>query len=947
MARRFNIEVEVSSKGIRKLEKQLEGVKREAGQTSRGMRQMQSQLRLLARTAAVAGVAMAGIFVKDAIRKAAEQERVMRGVEATIKSTGGAAGLTAEQIAEMAAKLQKVSVFGDEAILAMQNILLTFKNIRGEAFEKTTKAVLDMATVMGTDLKSAALQLGKALNDPTKRMAELSRTGVTFSESQIEAVKAMEKAGDVAGAQSLILKELESQFGGTAAAARDTLGGALKALGNEFGDLQEMLVAETGSGGALRTAVEAWIKALQWLKENWAEIEAFIFWVIGNIASAVTAFVAVFVQQFGQLWQAITFGLGGASNIGTMAIEAAESIRRLGEDIQEGMKIKATAALSPMVSLSTATGGLATEAEKASKEIERLAKLKTPEIFRFVPEATRGFDQLLDSLSQYEALVSSVLTETEQWNRQIAEAKALMDELAIPLEIQEEILRRINQQWADQLKLIDDVNKKSIEWSETFLTSMLDAMVMVAQAWSSGVDDMSEVWRRALVQMSAAFVQEITTKAFASLGALSGPLGALAGGLAGGIVGKLFGGTSSAEKRQKRRRREAEALARAEEEAALRARALAIKIGELAFEMREGVKEAIEFSRQLRAIGEDPGIAFQELAANLQAMRNGILGINETAEERIRRQAEEFNRELALIKAENTAKLAELQITLAILQAEQGAVNAHLQASKAYVMGITGVASATAVSADLIAGAMASIEASIGEIENLLAALPAAISEEEITKAIKRTRRSTKGFASSIGKIGPTMEEAKQSIEEFLESLKGGSSISALPPLTQIQNLQKQFVGLVNQALGGNVQAANQLPQIAQQLLSLAQQFSPALFVQLSQFVQAMLMKVLGKGGEVQSFQGGGVVEGSGAQMALLHPPEAVVPLKGGSVPVEFKTPSVVPQTRILREIKSELVRHRHERRSDRLHRRATDRRILAQPPALPVDGVHVTRPPL
>jgi methyl-accepting chemotaxis protein len=930
MARRFNIEVEVSSKGIRKLEKQLEGVKREAGQTSRGMRQMQSQLRLLARTAAVAGVAMAGIFVKNALQKAAAQERAFKGVEQAIKATGGAAGLTATEVAEMAARLQDVSVFGDETILTMQNILLTFKNIRGEAFEKTSQAVLDMATVMGTDLKSAALQLGKALNDPVKRMAELSRAGVTFSQAQIDAVKAMGEANDIAGAQAIILEELESQFGGAAAAARNTFSGAVEALGNTIGDLMEVF------GEGLTPALTEATLGLQAFLDTAAVSQG--VQILANAVSALAgAFTALGKSGEGsvtELLQLLIFvsEAGGLGSIGGLAASFAklglkEELNASAEEM-ERIRLAMEEAKTAAGELAKQTAETADESARLSKSLEAV-RVALAESEAFVAGASEGLEAIRQKYRDIEDGIKAINDDAREHSDELSTIKGGWEEIEAAVEDVSGAQNELNRLTEEYEESVEEAGEEWQRAGDIIQGAMLSAFAAIAR----GADETASL-------ITAAFVG-----AGALIGAHFGNAGL--GAQIGGIVGSLFGGTSSAEKRQKRRRREAEALARAEEEAALRARALAIKIGELAFEMREGVKEAIEFSRQLRAIGEDPGIAFQELAANLQAMRNGILGINETAEERIRRQAEEFNRELALIKAENTAKLAELQITLAILQAEQGAVNAHLQASKAYVMGITGVASATAVSADLIAGAMASIEASIGEIENLLAALPAAISEEEITKAIKRTRRSTKGFASSIGKIGPTMEEAKQSIEEFLESLKGGSSISALPPLTQIQNLQKQFVGLVNQALGGNVQAANQLPQIAQQLLSLAQQFSPALFVQLSQFVQAMLMKVLGKGGEVQSFQGGGVVEGSGAQMALLHPPEAVVPLKGGSVPVEFKTPSVVPQTRILREIKSELVRHRHERRSDRLHRRATDRRILAQPPALPVDGVHVTRPPL
>ena len=50
------------------------------------------------------------------VRLAIEQERVGAQLDAVIKSTGGAAGLSATQLRDMAKELQNVTTFGDEAI---------------------------------------------------------------------------------------------------------------------------------------------------------------------------------------------------------------------------------------------------------------------------------------------------------------------------------------------------------------------------------------------------------------------------------------------------------------------------------------------------------------------------------------------------------------------------------------------------------------------------------------------------------------------------------------------------------------------------------------------------------------------------------------------------------------------------------------------------------------
>jgi hypothetical protein len=175
------------------------------------------------------------------ISAAIEQERVERQLEAVLKSTGAAAGLNSEQLTDMAASMQRATTFGDEAIIGAQNLLLTFTNIGGAGgiFERTTGVVLDVASAMGMDLKSASVQVGKALNDPATGLSMLTRVGITFTDSQKDLIKSLQASGDVAGAQTVILQELERQFGGSAEAASETFGGSLTQLKNNFGDLME------------------------------------------------------------------------------------------------------------------------------------------------------------------------------------------------------------------------------------------------------------------------------------------------------------------------------------------------------------------------------------------------------------------------------------------------------------------------------------------------------------------------------------------------------------------------------------------------------------------------------------------------------------------------------------------------------------------------------------
>jgi hypothetical protein len=140
----------------------------------------------------------------------------------------------------MASDLQSKTIFGDEEILqSATSQLLTFTNIAGTQFDRTQKAALDLATRLDGDLKSASIQLGKALNDPVKNLSALSRSGIQFSEDQKSVITSLTETGRLAEAQTIILDELEKQYGGSAEAAAKAGTGGIKQLQNAFGDLQE------------------------------------------------------------------------------------------------------------------------------------------------------------------------------------------------------------------------------------------------------------------------------------------------------------------------------------------------------------------------------------------------------------------------------------------------------------------------------------------------------------------------------------------------------------------------------------------------------------------------------------------------------------------------------------------------------------------------------------
>lgn len=181
---------------------------------------------------AAVGAAATG-FVAKAISEAGELQKANAQTAAVIKSTGGVAGVSAEQISKLSESLGKVAGIESEVVQRGANMLLSFTNIKNEAgagndiFNQSVSTLGDFAAGMAAasggeiDMAGSSIQLGKALNDPIGGLTSLGRVGVKFTDEQKALIKSMVEGGDTAGAQKVILAELNKEFGGSAKAAGD------------------------------------------------------------------------------------------------------------------------------------------------------------------------------------------------------------------------------------------------------------------------------------------------------------------------------------------------------------------------------------------------------------------------------------------------------------------------------------------------------------------------------------------------------------------------------------------------------------------------------------------------------------------------------------------------------------------------------------------------------
>ena len=202
------------------------------------------------KNAALIGVGVAGALatqVVAGVQSLQELETVLNATAGVIKSTGGAAGVSAQQVRDLAQSLEDTTTVDDKAVQAGENLLLTFTNIGKDVFPQAAKAATDLAVAMnngkaeGADLSASAIQIGKALNDPIKGITALTRVGVSFTDQQKKQIKTLVESGKTVEAQKIILAELEREFGKAGEAAGTGFGADMRRVGDAVEGAQQAL----------------------------------------------------------------------------------------------------------------------------------------------------------------------------------------------------------------------------------------------------------------------------------------------------------------------------------------------------------------------------------------------------------------------------------------------------------------------------------------------------------------------------------------------------------------------------------------------------------------------------------------------------------------------------------------------------------------------------------
>lgn len=225
-----------------------------------------------------------------ALKAFGDQEDAIARTTAVLKASGNAAGVTADHLERLAATLQQTTRFSDDQAQAAMAVLLTFQSVRNHGdgvnaiFDRTATIAADLATLLGTDLQSAMLQVGKAMEDPETGLTMLRRAGVIFSDQVMEQVKALHEQGRTVEAQQIILAGLESRLGGVSKALAETPTGQFVQAWNAVNDALED-VGKVLAGALL--PLTRFVKGAAESFKTWSDEAKRAVVIIGVLAASV------------------------------------------------------------------------------------------------------------------------------------------------------------------------------------------------------------------------------------------------------------------------------------------------------------------------------------------------------------------------------------------------------------------------------------------------------------------------------------------------------------------------------------------------------------------------------------------------------------------------------------------------------------------------------------
>lgn len=308
--------------------------------------------------------------IKDGVKNFEDWQQNQAQINNSLKVTGDASGQSVKGLNEYADALSSQTGITGNAINSAQLVMLNYKAIGKDIFPEATKQVANFATVLShgavpsqDEMNAAAKKLGTALEDPAKGMMRLKIAGIVLTQDQQTQIKNMEKTGDLAGAQKVLLSDVADIIGGKASTAAHTLAGEQAQLHAQVEKVQIMIGQKLT---AAFKAIEPYLaKFADWLMKHKPVLEAI----------------------------AITIGILAAVIIGAMVVAVVSAVAGF---------IALSAAMLPVIAIAVAVGIIAVLIMNYWKDLKQWFS-------DFINDVKRWFQDGLDFIKQHWALIVDII----------------------------------------------------------------------------------------------------------------------------------------------------------------------------------------------------------------------------------------------------------------------------------------------------------------------------------------------------------------------------------------------------------------------------------------------------------------------------------------------------------------------------------------------------------
>ena len=218
------VNIKVTAQGAKKAQRELNGVGGAISKMGKAV--------ALASTAYFGAKGLIGAFSRS-IELASMQQQAEKQLEFAL-------GKTSTALLNQASALQKVTTFGDEAIISQQAFLASL-DFTETQIKDIINASVDLSSATGITLESAVRNTAKTFSGLSGELGELIPQLRDLTKEEMEAGKAVEVMAGLFGGQAKIEAETMS---GALQQARNSAGDLAEAIGNKLSPLVRVLATD-------------------------------------------------------------------------------------------------------------------------------------------------------------------------------------------------------------------------------------------------------------------------------------------------------------------------------------------------------------------------------------------------------------------------------------------------------------------------------------------------------------------------------------------------------------------------------------------------------------------------------------------------------------------------------------------------------------------------------